>query len=57
MLNREVINWISAHVLERQGTRILTARTKSIQNDYFTIQLEEAKFKHENAIPSKITHL
>jgi chaperone BCS1 len=32
-LNREIVNWLGAKVLERQATRVLTARTETIQND------------------------
>lgn len=34
-LNREVLNWLGANVLERQGTRILTARSEQIETDAF----------------------
>ena len=35
-LNREIVNWLASQVLTRgKGTRILTARTETIQNDAF----------------------
>ncbi|CAL3964953.1 unnamed protein product [Diplocarpon coronariae] len=33
-LNREILNWLGAQVLTRQGTRILTARTESVPSPY-----------------------
>ena len=32
-LNREVINWLGVHVLERQARRILTARSEMVESD------------------------
>jgi hypothetical protein len=32
-LNREIVNWLGAQVLENQGTRILTARSDQMQTD------------------------
>lgn len=34
-LNREVLNWIGAEILTRQGTRIVTARSEKIETDAF----------------------
>lgn len=34
-LNREVLNWLGAQVLVRQGTRIVTARSEQIESDAF----------------------
>lgn len=34
-LNREVLNWLGAQVLVRQGTRIVTARSEKIESDAF----------------------
>lgn len=34
-LNREVLNWLGAQVLVRQGTRIITARSEQIESDAF----------------------
>lgn len=34
-LNREVLNWLGAQVLVRQGTRIVTARSERIESDAF----------------------
>lgn len=34
-LNREVLNWLGAQVLIRQGTRIVTARSEKIESDAF----------------------
>lgn len=34
-LNREVLNWVGAQVLIRQGTRIVTARSEKIESDAF----------------------
>ncbi|KAF6827090.1 mitochondrial chaperone BCS1-B 1 [Colletotrichum musicola] len=52
-LNREVLNWLGAHVLARQGTRILTARTEVIQNDawYDRKPIERDDLHHEKRVP------
>ncbi|KAL2883259.1 hypothetical protein SGCOL_001453 [Colletotrichum sp. CLE4] len=52
-LNREVLNWLGAHVLTRQGTRILTARTEVIQNEawYYRKPIERDDLHHERRIP------
>ncbi|KAI8267375.1 hypothetical protein K4K58_008029 [Colletotrichum sp. SAR11_239] len=52
-LNREVLNWLGAHVLTRQGTRILTARTEVIQNDawYDRKPVERDDLHHEKRVP------
>lgn len=34
-LNREVLNWVAAEVLTRQGTRVVTARSEKIETDAF----------------------
>lgn len=55
MFNREVLSWIAAQVLVRQGTRILSARTKDIQTNAprWYDEKEEAVLNHENKVPSK----
>lgn len=35
-LNREIINWIGSNVLEKQKTRVLTARSEVIENDAYS---------------------
>ena len=41
-LNREILNWLGAQVLSRQGTRILTARTENAsQSDAFSFYNEQ----------------
>ncbi|KAF9873851.1 mitochondrial chaperone bcs1 [Colletotrichum karsti] len=52
-LNREVLNWLGAHVLTRKGTRILTARTEVIRNDawYDRKPVERDDLHHEKRIP------
>ncbi|OHE92567.1 hypothetical protein CORC01_12146 [Colletotrichum orchidophilum] len=52
-LNREVLNWLGAHVLTRQGTRILTARTEVIQNEawYYRKPIERDDLHHEKRVP------
>ncbi|PBP25333.1 ATPase, partial [Diplocarpon rosae] len=37
-LNKEILNWIGAQVLTRQGTRILTARTESVPSPYYWME-------------------
>lgn len=34
-LNREVLNWVGAEVINRQGTRVVTARSEEIKSDAF----------------------
>nr|XP_036583943.1 mitochondrial chaperone bcs1 [Colletotrichum truncatum]KAF6793202.1 mitochondrial chaperone bcs1 [Colletotrichum truncatum] len=52
-LNREVLNWLGAHVLTRQGTRVLTAKTEIIQNDawYYRKPIERDDLHHEKRVP------
>lgn len=52
-LNREVLNWLGAHVLTKKGTRILTARTEVIQNEawYFRKPVQRDDLRHEKRIP------
>ncbi|KAK2009674.1 P-loop containing nucleoside triphosphate hydrolase protein [Colletotrichum eremochloae] len=52
-LNREVLNWLGAHVLTRQGTRVLTARTEVIQNEawYWRKPVERDDLHHEKRVP------
>lgn len=52
-LNREVLNWLGAHVLTRQGTRVLTARTEVIQNEawYYRKPVERDDLHHEKRVP------
>ncbi|KAJ0160935.1 putative mitochondrial chaperone BCS1-B [Colletotrichum tanaceti] len=52
-LNREVLNWLGAHVLTKKGTRILTARTEVIQNEawYFRKPVQRDDLRHEKRVP------
>lgn len=52
-LNREILNWIGAQVIERQGTRILTARTEAVQTDAYSRRVihETKKFLLEKRVP------
>ncbi|KAB5540255.1 BCS1 N terminal-domain-containing protein [Coniochaeta sp. 2T2.1] len=53
-LNREILNWVGAKVLERQGTRILTAGTEAVETDawhYRRFQAERNDYSHEKRIP------
>jgi chaperone BCS1 len=53
-LNREVLNWLGAHVLLKKGTRILTANSESIRNDawsYRHVSQERNDFHHEKRMP------
>ena len=53
-LNREIVNWIGAQVLTRQATRILTARTETIQNDAWhprRTAVERNDYNHEKRVP------
>lgn len=52
-LNREVLNWLGAHVLTKKNTRILTANSESIRNEswhYRHVQ-ERNDFHHEKRMP------
>ena len=52
-LNREVLNWLGAHVLTKNGTRILTAHSETIQSDawhYRRVQ-ERNDYHHEKRVP------
>lgn len=42
-LNREILNWVGANVLDRQNIRVLTAQTKSSGGDMATIGDRYAK--------------
>ncbi|TAQ83060.1 hypothetical protein B7494_g8616 [Chlorociboria aeruginascens] len=53
-LNREVVNWLGAQILTRQETRILTARSETIQNDawaYRRVETERNDYHHEKRVP------
>ena len=53
-LNREVLNWLGAHVLLKKGTRILTANSETIRNDawsYRRVSQERNDFHHEKRMP------
>ncbi|KAB5576282.1 BCS1 N terminal-domain-containing protein [Coniochaeta sp. 2T2.1] len=53
-LNREILNWVGAKVLERQGTRILTAGTEAVETDawhYRRFQVERNDYSHEKRMP------
>ncbi|KAK3301695.1 BCS1 N terminal-domain-containing protein [Chaetomium strumarium] len=53
-LNREVLNWLGAHVLAKRGTRILTANSETIRNDawsYRRVSQERNDFHHEKRMP------
>jgi chaperone BCS1 len=53
-LNREVLNWLGAHVLAKKGTRILTANSEMIRNDawsYRRVSQERNDFHHEKRMP------
>jgi chaperone BCS1 len=52
-LNKEILNWIGTQVLTRQGTRILTARTETIQTDtwYPRRATERNDYHHEKRVP------
>ncbi|KAL2123747.1 hypothetical protein VTJ04DRAFT_112 [Mycothermus thermophilus] len=53
-LNREVLNWLGAHVLNKRGTRILTANSETIQNDawsYRRVSQERNDYHHEKRMP------
>ncbi|KAL2271988.1 hypothetical protein VTJ83DRAFT_1359 [Remersonia thermophila] len=54
-LNREVLNWLGAHVLSKGGTRILTASSEPVQNDdtwsYRRSHQERNDLHHEKRVP------
>ncbi|KAL2131090.1 hypothetical protein VTI74DRAFT_5564 [Chaetomium olivicolor] len=53
-LNREVLNWLGAHVLHKKGTRILTANSEMIRNDawsYRRVSQERNDYHHEKRMP------
>ncbi|KAK3944368.1 putative mitochondrial chaperone BCS1-B [Diplogelasinospora grovesii] len=53
-LNREVLNWIGAQVLAKQGSRVLTAHSERIQNDawhYLRRVQERNDLHHEKRVP------
>ncbi|KAL1840393.1 hypothetical protein VTJ49DRAFT_519 [Mycothermus thermophilus] len=53
-LNREVLNWLGAHVLSKGRARILTANSETIQNDawsYRRVSQERNDFHHEKRMP------
>src|SRR6266536_2221522 len=51
-LNKEILNWVGAQVLTRQGTRILTARTEAIQSDsWYSRKTERNDYHHEKRVP------
>ncbi|KAK3339941.1 BCS1 N terminal-domain-containing protein [Lasiosphaeria hispida] len=52
-LNREVLNWLGAHVLAGRGTRILTAKSETVQTDaWHWRQIQERNdFHHEKRVP------
>lgn len=55
-LNREILNWVGAKVLERQGTRILTAGTEAVETDawhYRRFTVERNDYHHEKRMPIK----
>ncbi|KAK0647036.1 BCS1 N terminal-domain-containing protein [Cercophora newfieldiana] len=52
-LNREVLNWLGAHVLTTKGTRVLTAHSETIQTDAWHHRrvLERNDYHHEKRVP------
>jgi chaperone BCS1 len=54
-LNREILNWLGAQVLEKQATRVLTARTETIQTDAYwrprRTSHERNDYNHEKRVP------
>jgi chaperone BCS1 len=54
-LNREILNWLGSEVLMPKGTRILTARTETIQNDvWYPRRVEEQdEFHLDKRVPIK----
>lgn len=53
-LNREVLNWLGAHVLTKKGTRILTANSERVQNEawhYRRMSKERNDYHHEKRMP------
>ncbi|KAK3986974.1 P-loop containing nucleoside triphosphate hydrolase protein [Cladorrhinum sp. PSN332] len=53
-LNREVLNWLGAHVLSKRSTRVLTANSEPLQSDawsYRRVKTERNDYHHEKRIP------
>jgi len=52
-LNREILNWVGAQIVTRQGTRILTAQTETIRTDawYAPQKTERNDYNHEKRAP------
>ncbi|KAK3680994.1 P-loop containing nucleoside triphosphate hydrolase protein [Podospora appendiculata] len=53
-LNREVLNWLGSQVLGRQGSRVLTAHSETIQSDAWAFQRvnqERNDYNHEKRVP------
>ncbi|GAB1320934.1 Mitochondrial chaperone bcs1 [Madurella fahalii] len=53
-LNREVLNWLGAHVLTKNGTRILTANSERIRNEawhYSRVSQERNDYHHDKRLP------
>ncbi|KAK0624094.1 BCS1 N terminal-domain-containing protein, partial [Immersiella caudata] len=52
-LNREVLNWLGAHVLTSKGTRVLTAHSETIQSDawHYRRSSERNDYHHEKRVP------
>ncbi|KAK4445256.1 BCS1 N terminal-domain-containing protein [Podospora aff. communis PSN243] len=52
-LNREVLNWLGAHVLASKGTRILTANSETVQSDayHYRRTSERNDYHHEKRVP------
>lgn len=53
-LNREVLNWLGAHVLTQKSTRILTANSESVRNEawhYRRVTQERNDLHHEKRMP------
>ncbi|KAK4224488.1 P-loop containing nucleoside triphosphate hydrolase protein [Podospora fimiseda] len=53
-LNREVLNWLGAHILSKRSTRVLTANSEPLQSDawsYRRVNTERNDYHHEKRIP------
>ncbi|KAK4461540.1 BCS1 N terminal-domain-containing protein [Cladorrhinum samala] len=53
-LNREVLNWLGAHVLSKRSTRVLTANSEPLQSDawsYRRVSTERNDYHHEKRVP------
>lgn len=52
-LNREILNWLGAHVLTKKGTRILTANSETIRNEAWGYRQSQERndYSHENRRP------